>query len=57
MELALRNAPNLKYIYVKAEFCTENFDGRDTSFTLKGLIANGKLNGIYFAFMKRKIIL
>ena len=25
-------------ICVKAEFCTENFGGQDTSFTLKGLI-------------------
>ena len=35
MELALGNVPNLKY--AKAEFCTENFGGQDTSFTLKGL--------------------
>ena len=35
VELALENVSNLKYA---AEFCTENFGGRDTSLTLKGLI-------------------
>ena len=37
MELVLENIPNLKYAADKAEFRTENYGRRDTSFTFKGL--------------------
>ena len=33
----LENVPDFETCGVKAEFCAENFGGRDTSFTLKGL--------------------